>query len=494
LQLYRDRKFEDASAAFEKLAQTGGEDAPRAYAWLARTQLQLGNVTDAEAAARKSLSLSENLPTGHSALGEVYFREGRFPEAEQQFLMPLKAGIADPRAYYGEARLSWINSNYKHGKQLIDKARALDADDPEIQAFWRITLPPKAQSGGLAIQRHDDSAPDSTAKESLGERPKNSESNGAVQEPACRLVTSVTSTEVPLERLMLNYQLFRGFGLKVNVNDTPSTLALDTGASGITINTRLAERANVRRLKDTKIGGIGDAGPASGYLAMADTIQVGGLEFTGCKIYVLDKKRSMGEDGFIGSDVFQSFLVEINFPDEKLKLSELPKSPEATEQPLSLFSESYAPFGLRDRYIAPEMQSYERVYRIGHFLLIPTYVNTTGNTRLFLMDTGAYDINLDIEFARQVTRVHHDDFTTVKGISGRVKYVYRADAVKLGFPYSRLMQEVRNVTAFDISDQSQDCGIEISGIIGFSLLYLLDIKIDYRDGLVSFSYDPHRLH
>jgi hypothetical protein len=27
-----------------------------------------------------------------------------------------------------------------------------------------------------------------------------------------------------------------------------------------------------------------------------------------------------------------------------------------------------------------------------------------------------------------------------------------------------------------------------------SLLYLLDIKIDYRDGLVKLSYDPNRLH
>jgi len=56
------------------------------------------------------------------------------------------------------------------------------------------------------------------------------------------------------------------------------------------------------------------------------------------------------------------------------------------------------------------------------------------------------------------------------------------------------MQEVRNVMAFDLSDQSQNAGIEISGIIGFSLLYLLDVKIDYREGLVSFAYDPHRLH
>ena len=389
-------------------------------------------MAEAEAAAQKSLTLSENLPTGHSALGEVYFRQGRFPEAERQFLTPLKAGIPDPRAYYGEARLGWISSNYKHGKQLIDKTHALAPEDTEVQAFWRMTLPRNAQTDDPVANLHGDSAANLGAKDKPVEPLKISEGDGAARETACRLVTTATSTEAPLERLMLNYEFFRGFGLKVAVNGTASTLMLGTGASSITINTKMAQKPVCGVFKDTKILGIGDAGAAAGYFAMADSIQVGGLEFKGCKILVLDKKRSMGEDGFIGSDVFQSFLVEINFPDEKLKFSELPKSPEASEQPLGLFSGVYAPFGLRDRYIAPEMQSYERVYRIGHDLFLPTYVNTTANTRLFLLDTGSYDINLNVDFARQITRVHNDDFTTVKGINGLVKNVYSADAVKLG--------------------------------------------------------------
>jgi len=32
----------------------------------------------------------------------------------------------------------------------------------------------------------------------------------------------------------------------------------------------------------------------------------------------------------------------------------------------------------------------------------------------------------------------------------------------------------------------------VSGILGFTLLHLLDIKIDYRDGLVDFEYNPRR--
>ena len=37
------------------------------------------------------------------------------------------------------------------------------------------------------------------------------------------------------------------------------------------------------------------------------------------------------EEGLIGSDVFEDFLVDIDFPNEKLNLTELPKRPGETE-------------------------------------------------------------------------------------------------------------------------------------------------------------------
>jgi hypothetical protein len=202
----------------------------------------------------------------------------------------------------------------------------------------------------------------------------------------------------------------------------------------------------------------------------------------------------MNEDGIIGPDVFQDFLIDLNFPDRKFGLSELPKQPGVAEQSLSLQSDENQPARLHDRYIAPEMDSYERFYRFGHYILVPTLVNTTANTRLFLMDTGAQYTSLSLDFARQVTKVHHDEDTTVRGLSGSVKNVYRADTVKLGFAQSHLMQQPDDLSAWDMSDISNSTGTEISGVLGFSMLWLLDVKIDYRDGLVHFSYDPNRLH
>ena len=86
--------------------------------------------------------------------------------------------------------------------------------------------------------------------------------------------------------------------------------------------------------------------------------------------------------------------------------------------------------------------------------------------------------------------MHGDPRTTVKGISGSVKNVYRADKAVIRFGHLR--QENQGLVAFDLTHVSDRIGTEASGILGFAMLRFLDIKIDYRDGLVDFSYDPKR--
>jgi hypothetical protein len=46
------------------------------------------------------------------------------------------------------------------------------------------------------------------------------------------------------------------------------------------------------------------------------------------------------------------------------------------------------------------------------------------------------------------------------------------------------------VTTFDLSHLSDNTGTEISGILGFATLHMLEIRIDYRDGIVDFTYKP----
>jgi hypothetical protein len=80
----------------------------------------------------------------------------------------------------------------------------------------------------------------------------------------------------------------------------------------------------------------------------------------------------------------------------------------------------------------------------------------------------------------------------VKGLSGEVKNVYRGDELSLTF--ANLRQKNFDIVAFDNKNQSDSIGTEISGGLGFLMLKMLDMKIDYRDGLVFFAYDSKRYH
>jgi hypothetical protein len=49
------------------------------------------------------------------------------------------------------------------------------------------------------------------------------------------------------------------------------------------------------------------------------------------------------------------------------------------------------------------------------------------------------------------------------------------------------------MATIDLARISKNLGIEVSGFIGFPIFRQVEIKIDYRDGLVRFIYDPEKL-
>ena len=135
------------------------------------------------------------------------------------------------------------------------------------------------------------------------------------------------------------------------------------------------------------------------------------------------------------------------------------------------------------------MSKWTQVFRFGHNLLIPTNVNEVPPA-LFILDTGAFDNVLNVRAGREVTRVKSRLGSSVRGLSGPVKKVYTAK-VTLGF--SHLQQSNVDTVAVDLSDLSHGIGTEVSGLLGFAMLQMLDIKLDYRDGLVNLTFDAKRV-
>src|SRR5260370_39509917 len=91
--------------------------------------------------------------------------------------------------------------------------------------------------------------------------------------------------------------------------------------------------------------------------------------------------------------------------------------------------------------------------------------------------------------AREVTKVHGDSDTIIKGLNGSVKKVYETGTVVLEF--GSLRQKNEDMVAFDLSNISRDVGTEGSGTFGFAMLNLLQMNIVYREELIQFYCVPN---
>jgi len=516
---YWSGKFDTAVEKYQAALRQNANSA-EVYAGLARTYLKQEKVDAAFATAKQGVAELPASLAVHTALGEVYFRQAKMVEAEKEFLVGVNDPHPDARACLGLSRLYDVYSLHARARTMLNRAHELDPRDRDIQRRWMRTLRRQEQiellEKYLAAPSNDNedlTRSLHTYLELLRERAKQTRTN-------CQLVSKVRSTETALTPMLYDPKHLHGFGLVVKVNNQSSRLLLDTGASGLLINKKLAKKAGIEPLVTNQFGGIGDKGDASGFIGYADSIKIGELEFQHCLVEVSDKRSVLDDDGLIGADVFDHYLVTIDFLWQKLKLEELPQRPgekaatatlasqepgEADDEagpgeaPQKASTENQsaeaktanakpaegAGIGPQDRYVAPEMQSYTKIFRFGHDLLIPTRVGTAP-PKLFLIDTGAMMNSISPEAAREVTKVHGDDMR-VRGLSGSVKNVFSADKAMLEFSHFR--QENQDMTAFDLSNVSRNAGTEISGILGFTTLRMFTLKIDYRDGLVDFIYN-----
>ncbi len=491
LHLYRTGKFDDSVVAYNAIISAGGPDMVLAYTGLARVYLKQERLTDAFAAATHAVSLTPGKTPAITALGEVYFRQGKLIQAEDSFLIPLRACDVDARSYLGLSRLYRATSNYERAKKAIDQAYKLDPDDPDIQRSYMSMLSRAEVVKFLRSYLSRETDDDVEHRENLERQLEIQEAESGQHGPICRLTSKVTATQTTLETLLSDPRSIRGYGLKVKVNGASAKLMLDTGASGITIDKKIAEKAGVKKITEIHTGGIGDKAAAAGYAGFADSIQIGDLHFEGCYVDVVNRNSVLEDDGLIGTDVFGSFLVDIDFPNSKFKLSPLPPYPDVSAkdaaQQATLELQPAQASQLHDRYVAPEMKDYTPIFRFAHMLLIPTHVNDSA-PMLFVIDTGAFDNAITPEAAKQVTKINLDPDYRVKGLSGEVKKVYVADKANLKFAHFK--QDRQDLVTFSLDGISNSLGTEVSGMLGFRMLYMLDIKIDYRDGLVDFTYTP----
>jgi tetratricopeptide (TPR) repeat protein len=500
LHLYRTGKFDAAVQEYQALESSPG--AALAYAGLARTYLKLKNPAEAYTAVNKAVEIAPTLADAQVALGEVYFRQGKMYEAEKIFVTVINSHAQNARAFLGLARVSMAGALFAREKKMIDIAHQMDPADPDIQRMWVGTLTLEERIKALHDYLEQETNDDPEERTALEREMVLLRDQADSPAHSCRMVSKVSSTQMPLRMLLIDPNHLRGYGLDVKLNGVTSHLMLDTGAGGILVDRKVGEKAGIKQLVESQIRGIGDRGPAAAHVGQVDTIQIGDLEFHDCRVEVIEQNSAVGEEGLIGANVFANFLVGIDLPDGKFSLSPLPPRPDEAAPQIGLESgvntgRSASPgtnanpnARFHDRYIAPEMQSYTRIYRFGHMLLIPTELDQV-SWKLFLIDTGSLTNLISTDAAREVTHVSGDAYSHVKGLNGEVKDVFRGNELTLTFGTFR--QKNLGIIATDtLKKESDAIGTELSGVLGFTVLRMLDLKIDYRDNLVGMTYDARR--
>lgn len=471
--LMKKGQLKDAAAAFKALVEKDPTLAD-AHAGLIRCLLRSNQLDDADFAGTRALAALPSSALVHASVGDVAFRAGNFGDAEKEYRAALKIDTNSARAVFGMGRMLHMVSMNKRAKENYARAHQLDPEDGEITRYWLETL---------------------TYAERL-EQDKKTEGDADNKANMRRYLTAlaekkpwVMANEIkPMEIKMPQYgrkveyvydvdrspkTISKGYGLRVTFNDHASAdLLLDTGAGGITIGRKLAEKAGAVKIADTRIGGIGDKGSVESYEAWIDKINIGGLEFHNCVVTVSSKNDVADEAGLIGTDVFEKFLITLDFHEQRMLLAPLPKSPGGP----SVDDE------WQDRYIAPEMQAFTKFYRFYHDIVVPVVVNdkATGN---FILDTGAELTSMNKKLAAQVTKATADDDYRIKGVSGKVSQVLTGQKAILQFAKMRI--ESHDLPVFSFDHNSAYEGTEIAGLIGIRVLSQMKMTIDYRDGLVN---------
>jgi Tfp pilus assembly protein PilF len=468
----REGKTQEAVELLRKALGENPSSIRGAYL-LSQTLLDQEKVSEASEIVQKALALAPASADLLQTKGDIEFRTGTFTAAEMSYKKALQADGTHARAIYGLARVFQCASLKKTAVTLFRRAAELDPGDADIAgSYARFSATDAEQQAALekylaatrgAVRRRAQSL---IARAALHKFLNGRQTN--------TLVTPYQPNSIHME-VLLDGRTVRGLALKVGVGDAKAvTLELDTGASGITITRRVAEKAQVVKIADMDLSGLGDERDPTGYVGFAERIRVGEVEFHNCVVHVSDRAFSSDSEGLIGTDIFERFLINLDFRKRELRLEPLPGPAWDGREAV-------------DRYKGPELSGFSQVFRFGHELLIKTLVGESGSG-LFLLDTGSSENLIAPEVARSVARVHGTDRFVMNGVSGKVKNLQSANEVTLAFAGYR--QLIRDLLSLDFSGISRDAGTEVSGILGLPVLILFDLTIDYRDGMVKFVYNP----
>src|SRR5579864_5938607 len=277
--LFRQADFRGAAAAFRKIVDA--KPSAEAYAGLILSLLKADDVKAAEESSQKALASFPDSAIIHAERGDVYYRRGFIPQAEDEYRAALKLDDKCARAWLGQGKVDAVYSRHNKAKAAVAKAHELDPQDSDALYEWAIRL--AYPENVAALERHLAEFHNDPEAE-RHEREYKDFVKALAGRKTWIPARDVERTEIKMESLTVGARMvLRGYGLRVRLNDRATVMLLvDTGSSGITITRKLAEKIGASKLSEQAIEGVGKSGAAVGYKAWVDKVAIGDLEFHDC--------------------------------------------------------------------------------------------------------------------------------------------------------------------------------------------------------------------
>ncbi len=439
----------------------------------ARKLLQGGRLDEAERLILSSAVHSTD--AGLLALqGEIRFRRADFDGAAAAFRAAIRVDERCARAYWGLGRLELIQFHRNNARSLMSRAYGLDPRDPDIiRSYTEFATDPKSREtllkNAIALTVNEDRQ---AAAASLNQLVMEKRLNGS---PHGRLASGYRPYTVALKAYQPHGLIPAGLLTPVSINGGKILwLVLDSGASGIVINPKAAKRLDLDIVSETQITGLG-GGAVGGAMGVAHTVRVGEhFQLENCAVEVLSGTFAEGADGVIGMDAFEAFQIRLDARSRTLELTPFESGPPEVGTGRWI---GY------DRTENSDQPSH--AYGFRHFLLLRARVQG-GKAGLFLVDTGS-----------AVTSVARGTSGPPMGVASAMLLNGATGAVEGIFRISPLVLEVagrtvgeRDPVSMDLDEISRRQGVQISGILGYSVLRQSTVTINYRDGLVALGPRP----
>jgi hypothetical protein len=249
-----------------------------------------------------------------------------------------------------------------------------------------------------------------------------------------------------------------GVLLHVSINGgRPLRLVLDSGAEFIVIGAKVARKLGLSGGSAMDLVGLGTRTAMAG---MAESVEVGSVSFRNCRVAFVDGKVVEGADGVIPLAMFSKFLIQLDLPEDTLRLI-----PYSGDQGLALSS--------------------ERAVDERGFLLVGALLNRR-RYGYVVLDTGAYCSAISRQAAGALSGSPAPGDVPIGAGTGAA--TGRLISGEVHFEISGQDFVPSEIVALDLLNLSRHFGVDVVGVIGFPALRPYVLTVDYRNRSVKI--DP----